>query len=142
VINIPMKRWMSAVVVGVLGTAVAWYANQNGTFFSKYQTFLFLLGYWVAPWLAIVLVDHVFKARGRYDTGEFYNRKQPFAPGIWAFLIGILVSVPFMNQYGMFVGPFASSHPQFGDITYFVGFIVAGIVYAILAKPTHDKAAA
>ncbi len=140
VIDIPMKRWMSAVVVGVLGTIVAWYASQNGTFFSKYQTFLFLLGYWVAPWLAIVLVDYFFKARGNYETGEFYNRKRPFGTGFWAWIIGVVVSIPFMNQYGMFVGPFANSHPQFGDITYFVGFLVAGIIYAVFARPTHQKA--
>ncbi len=140
VIDIPMKRWMSAVVVGVLGTLVAWYASQNGTFFSKYQTFLFLLGYWVAPWLAIVLVDYFVKAKGDYATSEFYDRKRPFGMGFWAWIVGVLVSVPFMNQYGMFVGPFASSHPQFGDITYFVGFLVAGLIYAVFAQPKRKAA--
>ena len=140
VIDIPMKRWMSAVVVGVLGTLLAWYASQNGTFFSKYQTFLFLLGYWVAPWLAVVLVDYFVKAKGEYATSEFYDRKRPFGMGFWAWIIGVLASVPFMNQYGMFVGPFASSHPQFGDITYFVGFVVAALVYAVSVQPKHKAA--
>ena len=135
VIDIPMPRWLGAVIVGILGTIVSWFGGQHG-YWAHYQSFLFLLGYWVAPWLAVVVVDYLFKARGRYETGEFYDRRKPFSAGIWAFLIGILVSVPFMNQYPLYVGWFPTHYPQFGDITYFVSFIVTGIVYYLLAKPT------
>lgn len=140
VIDIPMKRWLGAIVVGVLGAIVAWFGGQNG-YWAHYQSFLFLLGYWVAPWLAIVLVDFLFKARGRYETGEFYDKSHAFGVGIWAFLIGIIVSVPFMNQYPLYVGWFPTNYPQFGDITYFVGFVVAGLVYFLFARPRSLDAA-
>ncbi len=140
VIDIPMKRWLGAVIVGVLGTIVSWIAGQHG-YWQHYQTFLFLLGYWVAPWLAVVLADYFFKSRGEYHTEEFYNRKAPIGVGFWAWLIGVVVSIPFMNQYGLFVGPFAANNPQFGDMTYFVGFIVAGLVYLAFAKARRTASA-
>ncbi|MDA8344476.1 MAG: cytosine permease [Thermaerobacter sp.] len=138
VIDIPMKRWLGAVIVGILGTIVSWVAGQHG-YWQHYQEFLFLLGYWVAPWLAIVLVDYYVKAKGQYETEEFYNRKQPFAAGVWAWIIGVAVSVPFMNQYPVFVSWFPSHYPQFGDITYFVSFVVAGLVYLVMAKSRQPQ---
>lgn len=139
VIDLPMKRWVAAIVVGILGTVVSWYGGQNG-YWQHYESFLFMLGYWVAPWLAIVLVDYYFKARGQYTTEEFYDRKKPFSAGIWAWLIAVLISIPFMNQYPLFVGAFANSHPQFGDITYVVSFVIAGGLYFLLARPTQQTA--
>lgn len=140
VIDIPMKRWVGAVVVGILGMILSFVAGGSSTFLQHYQTFLFLLGYWVAPWLAIVLIDYYAKAKGQYRTEEFYDRHKPVSAGTWAWLIGVAVSVPFMNQYGLFVGPFAAAHPQFGDITYYVGFVVAGLVYYFTAKPSQKTA--
>jgi len=139
VIDIPMPRWLGAVVVGILGTIVSWFAGQHG-YWAHYQSFLFLLGYWVAPWLAVVVVDYLFKARGHYQTGEFYDRKRQVSTGFWAFLIGILVSIPFMNQYPLYVGYFPTHYPQIGDITYFVSFIVTAVIYASFAKPTDAAA--
>ncbi|EQD80860.1 permease for cytosine/purines, uracil, thiamine, allantoin, partial [mine drainage metagenome] len=97
VIDIPMKRWLGAIVVGALGTVVSWIAGQHG-YWAHYESFLFLLGYWVAPWLAIVLIDYYFKSQGNYRTEEFYDKKKAFGAGTWAWLIGVALSIPFMNQ--------------------------------------------
>ena len=140
VIDIPMKRWLGAVIVGILGTIVSWIAGQHG-YWQHYQEFLFLLGYWVAPWLAIVLVDYYFKAKGEYETDEFYDRKKPIGAGFWAWVIGVALSVPFMNQYPLFVSWFPTHYPQFGDITYFVSFIVAGLIYLAIGKGRQPKVA-
>jgi NCS1 family nucleobase:cation symporter-1 len=131
VINIPLKRWMAAVMVGILGGILADIGHRS--YYVGFQNFLFLLGYWLAPWAAIVLVDYFWVFRGRYQTDVFYDPRRVFAPGFWAWVVAIVVSIPFFNQT-LYQGPFARHFPQFGDLSYYVGFVVAGILYWILAR--------
>jgi NCS1 family nucleobase:cation symporter-1 len=126
VVNIPLKRWAMAIVVGVVGAAIAWIGRTN--YYLEYENFLFLLAYWIAPWAAIVLVDYFLVRRGRFETVLFYNARRAIRPGLWAWAIGVLVSVPFFNQT-IYTGFVAMKYPQIGDISYFVSFIVAGLVY-------------
>ena len=55
-----------------------------------------------------------------------------------ALVVGVLASVPFMNQT-LFTGPLVSSLGG-ADIAYFVGFIVAAIVYWGLESYTGTSA--
>ena len=54
-LDAPIKRWMSVIVTGVIGGALALY-GVNGLS-AKYENFLLLISYWIGPWLAIVFVD-------------------------------------------------------------------------------------
>lgn len=131
-LDIPLRRWMAAVVVALLGTAVSWVAGRHD-FYAHYETFLFLLGYRVGPWLGIVAVDLLTH---RDAAARFYQRSHRFGLGFPVWLVAVAASVPFMNQSGSggsvhFVGAFARTHPQFGDITYFVGFLVAAALYPL-----------
>jgi len=131
VINIPLKRWMAAVMVGVLGGILAYIGHNS--YYVGFQNFLFLLGYWLAPWAAVVLVDYFFIFRGSYQTDTFYDPRRVLQPGFWAWVLAIIASVPFFNQT-LYVGPFAEHFPQFGDLSYYVGFLVAGVLYWVLAR--------
>jgi purine-cytosine permease-like protein len=53
--------------------------------------------------------------------------------GALAWVLGVLASVPFWNQ-AWFVGPFARAFPQDGDISYYVGLLIAALAMAAL-KP-------
>lgn len=142
VINVPIKRWQSAVLVGLLGAILA-YVGGQGNFLSLFQFFLFLLGYWVAPWVAIVAVDFFFIQKGQYKTGIFYDKSRGLAPGFWAWLVAVVLSIPFMNQYVSqslnFAGPIAAHFPHLGDITYYVSFVLAGLIYLVLGKKEEGK---
>ena len=46
--------------------------------------------------------------------------------GLVAFLIGLVVSVLLFSNQEKFVGYVAGRCPQLGDITFFVGFLLAG----------------
>lgn len=131
VVNLPLRRWHAAVVVGALGTLVSWLAGRSN-YYTHYENFLFLLGYWAAPWLAIMLVDYLVLRRGPSVT-RFYDRSHRFGRGLIAWLVALAVSVPFMNQ-PTFRGPIATHFPQIGDVTYFVSFLVAGAVYLVLGR--------
>ncbi|PSR38083.1 MAG: cytosine permease [Sulfobacillus thermosulfidooxidans] len=133
VINIPLKRWVAAILVGLLGGILAWIARNS--YYLDFENFLFLLAYWLAPWTAVVLVDFFVVRRGRYHTDMFYDPRRVIRPGFWAWLIAIVVSIPFFNQ-ALYVGAFANRYPHLGDISYYVSFIVAGVLYWIIGTRT------
>ena len=134
VLDIRLPRWQLAVVGGVLGFVLALIGYQNFT--QNYQNFLIVLDYWIMPWLAVVLIDYyVFR---RTEPLGFSGAPDWNPTGAIAFVVGLLVSLLFISeQFQVFGikahGPFAS---WFGDADfgYFVGFIVAGVVYLLLNR--------
>lgn len=131
VIQVPIKRWMAAVAVGIIGAVVAYIGHK--AYYLDFENFLFLLAYWLAPWSAVVLVDFFLINKGNYPESIFYNPKRLFNRGLWAWLIGIAVSVPFFNQ-SLYVGPIAYRYGHLGDISYYVSFVVAGLIYWLIGK--------
>ncbi len=125
------KRWVAALVLGVLGTVLS-FAGRSG-YYNKYTDFLLLLAYWVAPWLAVVFFDYMVIHRGREGISPFYDRSRGFGPGFWAWLVGILASVPFFNQ-SIYLGAIARNLPQLGDISYYVSFVVAAVIYLAFGR--------
>lgn len=125
------KRWVAALVLGALGTILS-FVGKSG-YYNKYSDFLLLLSYWVAPWLAVVFFDHLVIHRGQLGLSPFYDRSRRFGPGFWAWVVGIVVSVPFFNQ-SIYTGPVASAYPQLGDISYYVSFIVAAVIYLAFGR--------
>lgn len=142
VVDIPVKRWVSALVVGVLGAILA-YVGGQGNFLLDFEFFLFLLGYWIAPWVAIVIVDYFFIQKGTYRTGIFYDRTRGVRPGLWAWLVAVAISTLFMNQYLSsslnYIGPIARAVPHLGDVAYYVSFVVAGLLYLWWGVPEEGK---
>src|SRR3978361_1196834 len=43
-----LKQWQAALITGLIGTAISVLAATN--FIKNYESFLFFLGYWTAPW--------------------------------------------------------------------------------------------
>lgn len=127
--DIPMRRWVSALVTGIAGGALAWWAGLGDAAIANFQNFLFLMGYWVGPWLGVALTDYlVFRRRDGVRAAWFYDRSWRVGPGLPAFVLGVVVSVPFMNQT-LYVGPIAAQYPFLGDITYWIGGAVAALAY-------------
>lgn len=131
VINIPLKRWMAAVLVGIVGGAVAWIGHTS--YYMNFENFLFLLAYWLSPWVAVVLVDFFIIHKGRYTESVFYNPGRVIRSGLWSWAIAIVVSVPFFNQT-LYQGIVATHYPHLGDLSYYVSFVVAGILYMVLGR--------
>ncbi len=134
VLDIRLPRWQLAIIGGVLALILALLGYHNFT--QNYQNFLIVLDYWIMPWLAIVLLDF-YVYRHREPMG--FSQALPVNwNGLSAWLIGLVVSLLFISEqfqvFGLKAhGPFAS---WFGDADfgYFIGFIVAGVVYAVLNR--------
>ncbi len=129
--NLPLRlrRAISALGFGLIGFVLALFGLHDAG--TKYENFLLIIAYWIAPWLAVVLIDQ-FLRRGQHSAALLFDRHHnPFAGAI-AIVVGMAVSIPLFSNQTEFVGVLAKHHPALGDITFEVGFAVTAIVYVLL----------
>ncbi len=137
VVGIPVRRWTSALLVGAVGAVFAYVGGRSG-YYNNYANFLFVLAYWVAPWAAVVLVD-LWRERAGDVIDAFYDRGQKAGLGLWAWLAGLACAWPFFNQ-SLYQGPIARLDPGLGDLSYYVSFAVAAVVYVALLRGRRGAA--
>lgn len=122
------RRAVLAVVAGVIGYFGGLYLEAHN-YQENYTNFLLLISYWIAPWLAVVLVDYWLN-RGDYgDESVFYNTRHQRWQGALAMLIGLVVSIGLFSNNAIYTGPIPKANAQFGDITFIVGFVVTAVLY-------------
>ena len=131
-----MKRWVSVIATGILGGALALY-GVNGLS-DKYENFLLLISYWIGPWLAIVCVDFFLHPGQPQRSLRWRTGPGGDWPGLVAFLIGLAVSVPFMDS-SLYKGRLAAALHG-ADIAYYVGIVVAGLIYFIFRERVSKNA--
>lgn len=123
-LHIRLPRWVLAIIASLIGLGLS--LLGSGSFEQYYNNFLLLLGYWLTPWLGVMLV------------GWYTQRHQPLRvapdiawPALASFLIGLAASVPFMSS-ALYTGPIARALHG-ADLTFYVGFVVAAGCYRILS---------
>jgi NCS1 family nucleobase:cation symporter-1 len=137
--NVRVKRALAAFAVGILGALLATGGAVWSQTASYYTNFLLLLSYWASPWAGVVLVDLWMRGSAPADP----QRVPQWRTGFIGWIAGLLASAPFWNQ-AWFTGPIARAYPQLGDLSYYVGFLVAAIATAFLLRiesvlaPTTD----
>ena len=135
-IKIPLKfrRALIAGVFGVAGFIVAAFGLHDSG--EKYENFLLIIAYWIGPWLAVFLVDQYLR-RGNH-AGLLYNEKHTSWAGPISMLLGMAISILLFSNQTEFVGFIARHHSSssygIGDLTFEVGFVISGVVYAILYR--------
>jgi NCS1 family nucleobase:cation symporter-1 len=136
--DFPLKRVPTVVLVGAIGTILS-ISFGGPKFEPSVEKFLYLVAYFITPWLAIVIIDFWVLNRGGKDyppVGEFYKRDGVFGgirwPGLLAFLIGVGVSVPFMATV-LYTGPIGKAWGD-ADVSYGISAVVASIVFYTLRK--------
>ncbi len=138
-IRLTLRRRRAIVAVGF--GAVGFVVGLTGSAApgSKYEAFLFFNTYWIVPFIAVVLVDWRLR-RGRYREASFFDVRHRPWKGVAAMVAGVAASFPFWNQT-LFVGVVPSNAPQFGDLSFVVGFLVTALVYLAL-RPLREPGAA
>jgi NCS1 family nucleobase:cation symporter-1 len=130
-----VKRPVIAAAVAVLAFAAILWMNAGDTS-GKFENLLLFIGYWIAPFCAIVMIDWRY-AKDRY-TPAFLSGALAFRnlgsgwPALVAFVVGFAAMVPFMDT-SIVVGPVAKALDG-ADLAFYVGFVVTGIVYYLLRK--------
>ena len=141
--GVRVRRPIVAGVVAVLAYAAILWMNAGNTS-GKFQNILLFIGYWIAPFCAIVMIDWHY-AKDKY-TPSFLRSALAFRnlgngwPALVAFVVGFGCMVPFMNT-SLIVGPAAKALDG-ADLSFYVGFVVAGILYFVLRKVAASPAPA
>jgi NCS1 family nucleobase:cation symporter-1 len=131
-LTLRQRRAIVALATGVVSYVVGVALQAQVGPGSKYENFLLLISYWIAPFLAVILTD-AWLRRGRFDERLFYAPRHRRWQGVVAMLAGIVASLPFWNN-PLFVGPLPHAVPALGDVTFVVGFLVTAIVYLALNR--------
>lgn len=132
--GIKLKQYQAALLTGAVGLALALFGHNN--FYKHYELLLFFLGYVIIPRIPVMIIGHFWPRRTRWDSVSVGHL------GFAAWLIGVVCSVPFFNQYPLFVGAFAKAFPQYGDIAFFIGAGATTIAYLVLTAPRYAIAPA
>jgi NCS1 family nucleobase:cation symporter-1 len=127
-VGVKLKQHVAALITGGIGTIISILAAAN--FITNYENFLLVLGYWTVPWISVTILCHVTNRVSRL----------PVSAAFVAWVATIAVSWPFYNQ-ALYTGPFAMKYPQFGDSTFIVSFLAAGILYMLLSTPASTTEA-
>jgi NCS1 family nucleobase:cation symporter-1 len=131
-----VRRPVIAAVVAVLAFGAILWMNAGNTS-GKFTNVLLFIGYWIAPFCAIVMIDWHYN-KGRY-TPSFLRGALGFRnlgngwPALVAFVVGFGVMVPFMNTTLISWRP-VSNALKGADIAFYVGFVVAGVLYYVLRR--------
>jgi nucleobase:cation symporter-1, NCS1 family len=124
----------AALVVVVAFAAILWI--QAGDTASRFEDVLLFIGYWIAPFCAIVMIDWHYH-RNQYDP-SFLHSALNFRslragwPALVAFGVAFGAMVPFMNT-SVVEGPVAAALHG-ADLAFYVGFVVAGLLYYWLRR--------
>ena len=134
------RRAVLAIAAGVLGYVIGLVGQANVGPGSKYESFLLLISYWIAPWLAVVFVDYWIRKGDYGDESIFYDTKHQRWQGFAAMAIGLIVSVGlFGNVFGVYVGPIPNNVAGIGDITFIVGFLLTAALYYGFSMATRRE---
>jgi purine-cytosine permease-like protein len=123
-------------VFGVLGFVLALSGLSDAG--QKYENFLLIISYWIAPWLAVYFTDWYLRRGKRVDGFLYDKRHNPWA-GVVSMAVGMVVSIWLFSNQSEYVGLVPKRVPEFGDITFEVGFVIAAVLYAILFQFQRDK---
>jgi nucleobase:cation symporter-1, NCS1 family len=136
------RRWIpGARVRAILSAAIVTLSlvlaiGLQANFLTNYTNFILLLLYVLIPWTAINLVDYYLIRHGEYDVEAFFDPTGgPYGRvgwiGVTAYLIGILVEVPFMSTT-LWTGP-AAKAINGTDLSWIVGLVITVPLYYLLA---------
>jgi len=133
---IPGARVRAILSVAIVALSLILAIGLQSNFLTNYTNFILLLLYVLIPWTAINLVDYYLIRRGEYDVEAFFDPSggqygRVGWIGLTAYLIGILVEVPFMSTT-LYTGP-AAKAMNGTDLSWIVGLVVTVPLYYLLA---------
>ncbi len=124
-----LRRAIVALVFGVIGFIVALTGLHDAG--TKYENFLLVIAYWIAPWLAVMFCDQFLRRRQdpRQLEALLFNRRYANWAGPVAMLAGVVVSIWLFSNQTEYIGIVPSHVPSVGDLTFEAGFVITAVIY-------------
>ncbi len=136
-----VKRYQAVLIDTVICLGITSYAEFNSSFRTLLSDFVAVVICWIAPWVAIFLVDWGMR-KWRYVPGElqrtdrgglYWGKGGVHWPAIVAQVAGSTASVLALDQ-SFYAGPIARAAGGGGaDFSVFTGIVAAAVVYLVLA---------
>jgi nucleobase:cation symporter-1, NCS1 family len=120
-----LRRAIVALGFGAIGFFLAWSGLHNAG--TKYENFLLIIAYWIAPWLAVYFCDLLL--RRHPDEALLFATKRTNWAGPVAMLAGMGLSIWLFSNQTEYVGVVPRHFPAVGDLTFEVGFVITAAVY-------------
>jgi NCS1 family nucleobase:cation symporter-1 len=135
-INVGFKarRAIMVAIAGVVGGITAYLGVTNGDVGTQLEHFLLVVSYWVAPWIAIVLVERLIS--GGKDAGKRALAPKEFGAGVISFVVATGFSIWGFSNQVFYTGPLGAG---LGDMAAIVGFAIAAVLYYVLSVPLRSK---
>jgi nucleobase:cation symporter-1, NCS1 family len=138
-----LHRLQCVAIDTVIAGGLTAYAVFSSHFFTLLTDFLLFIILWLGPWCAIYLVDSWLR-RNRYDSdallnergGRYFRNGGVHWPALIAQVVGMVCAAFWLNAYPPYVSYFSSRNggPLGSDFSVFIGLIVGGVVYFLLAS--------
>jgi len=130
-IKLPLsiRRAIVALGFGTIGFFLAWSGLSDAG--TKYNNFLLIIAYWIAPWLAVVFCDMILSRRRPVDDTErlLFDKKYTNWAGPVAMAIGAGVSIWLFANQTEYLGVVPKHVGSAGDLTAEVGFVLTAVIY-------------
>jgi len=136
-----LRRAIVALGFGTIGFFLAWSALPNAG--ARYENFLLIIAYWIAPWLAVYFCDMLL--RPNPDEALLFDTKHANWAGPVAMLAGMGISIWLFSNQTEYIGVVPSHVGSVGDLTFEVGFVITAAVYLAwhaIAGTGREKTAA
>jgi len=136
------RRAIMVLLAGVIGGGLSYLAVEDN-FKQLFELFLLTVGYWLAPWVAILVVDKLLRKGQDIKPLIAEDSKHENWIGPVVFVVTVATSIylfaktemPAAQFYGIFTGPGADN----GDWTALAGGLSAAALYYVLFKLTNKK---
>jgi NCS1 family nucleobase:cation symporter-1 len=143
-VGIRIKRYQAVLIDAVLATALAVYAVFISNFVNSLVNFLSFMFIWAAPWCGIYVVN-IWLRRNHYDVPGLFSSKGTYEysngwnwPAVIVFAVSLAAGAMFANA-PFWQGPGVRLIGG-GDLSIFVGFVVAAVLYYFVMRGTIAKA--
>jgi purine-cytosine permease-like protein len=135
----PIKPGARARIIAVVAVSLVIFVATlliPEDFLGTYYNFLLIVLYFLIPWTAVNLVDFFFVRKGHYAIRDIFRPDGIYGRvgrrGMIAYWTGFIVMIPFFSST-IFTG-FIAKKLDGADLSPFIGFPVAAIVYYLLSR--------
>ena len=135
-----IRRWQCVLLDTCVAGGLTAFAVFSSGFNAFVSDFVLLILIWIAPWVAIYLVDYLLR-RGRYDSralldgraGIYWREGGVHWRGLLAMGLGMAAAASFLSAYPFWNSPLTNASGG-ADFSVFMGAIVGGGTYWLLAR--------
>src|SRR5580700_3373891 len=130
-IRLPLsaRRAIVALGFGIIGFFLAWTGLHDAG--TKYENFLLVIAYWIAPWLAVMFCDQFLRRGQDYRQMEklLFDKNYTNWAGPVSMVVGVVVSIVLFSNQTEYKGVVPTHVPSVGDLTFEAGFVITAVVY-------------